>query len=191
MNSNRELLEKKSVNELIEILKSKGLSTAGEKDELVDRIINREIDLLIEDEDDYDNDNDDDNSASNENNTTATKTTVQQGGDAPLDKLTQEERIKKRIEKFGVVSPSEKLKQRAERFGIVNEKDKLKQRAERFGIVDEKDKLKQRAEKFGIVSDEEKKKNRLKRFGMVKKKKFIYLFIHLNLLFYIKRKMLN
>ena len=93
-----------------------------------------------------------------------------------LSGLSEEERLKSRSEKFGVISTDAKKQLRAERFGLSEKAtnntstkisaapavstgadlDKLKARAERFGVVSpvlskvaDVDKLKQRAERFG------------------------------------------
>eukprot|EP01097_Dermamoeba_algensis_P005978 TRINITY_DN3764_c0_g1_i1.p1 TRINITY_DN3764_c0_g1~~TRINITY_DN3764_c0_g1_i1.p1 ORF type:complete len:234 (-),score=89.05 TRINITY_DN3764_c0_g1_i1:219-920(-) len=101
--------------------------------------------------------------------------------------LSDAERLKQRIAKFGVVTEKARKQLRAERFGIVSEEEKLKQeeerkrkRSERFGIVSEEEKKQQeeekkqaRAQRFGIVTeeekqkvDEDKKRARAERFGI-------------------------
>lgn len=74
-------------------------------------------------------------------------------GNAPKESsentLNEEEKRKKRAERFGIPDEEEKRKKRGERFGIPDEDEKKKKRSERFGIVSEEDKLKKRAERFG------------------------------------------
>ncbi|XP_069110941.1 SAP domain-containing ribonucleoprotein-like [Argopecten irradians] len=92
----------------------------------------------------------------------------------PTVGVSETDRLKMRVQKFGAINPDLQKQMRAERFGISQgnvkggnkiasappaDMDKLKKRAERFGTVtstvlskvDETQKLKKRAERFGAV----------------------------------------
>ncbi|XP_033761669.1 SAP domain-containing ribonucleoprotein-like [Pecten maximus] len=89
--------------------------------------------------------------------------------------VSENDRLKMRVQKFGAVNPDLQKQLRADRFGVSQsnakggnklasappaDMDKLKKRAERFGAitstvltkVDETKKLKKRAERFGAVT---------------------------------------
>ncbi|XP_005110485.1 SAP domain-containing ribonucleoprotein [Aplysia californica] len=89
-----------------------------------------------------------------------------------VSKLSHEERLKMRAEKYGVVSTEAKKELRAQRFGLPSsggalsglgtgqqnvDVDKLKKRAERFGTVVSKSLTK--------VEEDERKRKRAERFG--------------------------
>merc|ERR1719376_174522 len=87
-------------------------------------------------------------------------------------KSSDEERKKRRLERFGEEGgdDAEKKRQRAERFNILTpdiEAEKRRVRAEKFGVVTketEELKKKARALKFGTETEEEKKAKRAARF---------------------------
>ncbi len=68
--------------------------------------------------------------------------------------------LRKRAERFGIVSESEILKKRAERFNIVSESDVLKKRAERFKNELETPNVKDIKEKGRRVRQQRKFKKR-------------------------------
>lgn len=67
-----------------------------------------------------------------------------------VNSLTEAEKIKKRIEKFGVQSENVKKSTRAERFGIAVEKEK----ANGGAVAADPTKLNDRAARFGITKEE-------------------------------------
>lgn len=194
------------VVELKEKLKEKGLPIAGSKQELLKRLkasleleepaddlqeteeVIEHVVLQEEEEEDVEEEEEPDNDMTLSDDKLDVSSTVPHVGDSTesiennkpkkitLSGLSDEERLKNRTEKFGVLSIDAKKQLRAERFGLSEKAanntstkisaapavstgadlDKLKVRAERFGVVSpvlskvaDVDKLKQRAERFG------------------------------------------
>ncbi|OII70806.1 uncharacterized protein cubi_00951 [Cryptosporidium ubiquitum] len=182
------------IDELKELLKERGLSVTGRKQQLVQALI------------DYDTQNSQANSTVATTLTTTSVTTEKEEPEGPtavlnseiqidqveknsnitdslrqticindVNQLSEKERIELRRQKFGTCEPSteaEKRLARSKRFGATSEYDKRKLRQERFGMISEADKIKNRRERFGTMSrvndpDHEKKiQARKLRFGL-------------------------
>ncbi|KAH8738643.1 hypothetical protein FG386_000638 [Cryptosporidium ryanae] len=72
-----------------------------------------------------------------------------------INQLTEQQRIELRRQKFGTcdsLTEDQKRLARMKRFGFKSETDKLRLRKERFGIISESEKIRQRKERFSSMS---------------------------------------
>ncbi|KAK9173449.1 SAP domain protein [Cryptosporidium meleagridis] len=182
------------IDELKELLKERGLSVTGRKQQLVQALIdydsqNNRTDSKVPaataatsvttEKEEFDESmttsSNEVKTDQGEKNVTVSEPVRQTICISDVNQLSEKERIELRRQKFGACVPSteaEKRLARSKRFGATSEDDKRKLRQERFGMISEADKIKNRRERFGTMSrvndpDYEKKiQARKLRFGL-------------------------
>ncbi|KAL7066437.1 SAP domain-containing protein [Cryptosporidium serpentis] len=151
------------IDDLKELLRERGLSVTGRKQQLIDALIeydaklealnNNPIDIIEENsmEKEYSVAFSVDNS-NIESNKNEGKVSIYS-----IQSLSEQERIELRKQKFGTTltmdSEPERRLARLKRFGTNIEDDKKLLRAARFGIRSELDKIEYRKKRFGSISN--------------------------------------